>query len=30
MNFSSNDYFFNPNNQNITPVLRVNIIDEET
>ena len=27
MNFSSNDYFFNPGNQNITPVLRVYIID---
>ena len=30
MNFNSNDYFFNPNNQNITPVLRVDNIDEQT
>ena len=30
MNFSSNDYFFNPGNQNISPVLRVDNIDEET
>ena len=30
MNFISNDYFFHPGNQNITPVLRVDNIDEET